>query len=286
AGLAVLLPPSRMSWVNSALPSRPIPSPACSMTWAIPCGLIKSRSLPVRVPTAIFSSNISPSCATDSSAVICPSSAWTAKNASSSVISKILDVVGNLPHVASMITTSAPIPSGSLFLMGWDLRCYGKSRGSGGRRFPRYLRLCRSCHCSLVAPGRFHPLSRFPPTAHSGRYRRQQQLPLSCLENRAPVPTGQLLCPGRDRCPLSHRRFQVESHRASPLLRGLTQLGGRTAGLLPEVPQLCSHHPNPNRTSGHCLSRPPILSLRSQTHIRSNCLTSSAPSRISARMEL
>ena len=33
-----------------------------------------------------------------------------------------------------------------------------KSRGSGGRRFPRYLRLCRSCHRSLVAPGRFHPL--------------------------------------------------------------------------------------------------------------------------------
>jgi hypothetical protein len=122
--------------------------------------------------------------------------------------------------------------------------------------------------------------------AHSGRYRRQQQLPLSCLENRAPVPTGELLCPCRDRCPLSHRRFQMESHRASPLLRSLSKLGRRTARLLPEDPQLCPHHPNPNRTSGHCLSRPPILSLRSQTHTRSNCFTSIAAPRNSARMEL
>jgi hypothetical protein len=37
-------------------------------------------------------------------------------------------------------------------------------------------------------------------------------------KNRAPVSTGQLLCPGRNRCPLSHRRFQMESHRASSLL--------------------------------------------------------------------
>jgi hypothetical protein len=64
-----------------------------------------------------------------------------------------------------------------------------------------------SCHCSLVASGRFYPLSRFPPTAHSGRYRWQQQLPLSCLENRDPVPTGEFFCLGCDRCPLSDRRF-------------------------------------------------------------------------------
>ena len=97
-GLAVPLPPSRKSWLNSALPSPPIPSLACSIPWAILCGSIKSRSPPVRVPTAIFSSNISPSCATASSAVICPSSASTAKNASSSAISKILAAVGNQPH--------------------------------------------------------------------------------------------------------------------------------------------------------------------------------------------
>src|SRR5580700_7131984 len=78
----------------------------------------------------------------------------------------------------------------------------------------------------------------------------------------------------------------MESHRASPLLRSLTQLGGRTAGLLPEDPQLCPHHPNPNRTSGHCLSRPPTLSLRSQTHTRSNGFTSIAAPRNSARVEL
>src|SRR5713101_9820596 len=78
----------------------------------------------------------------------------------------------------------------------------------------------------------------------------------------------------------------MESHRASPLFRSLTKLGGRTAGLLPEDPQLCPHHPNPNRTSGHCLSRPPTLSLRSQTHTRSNCFTSIAAPRHSARMEL
>jgi hypothetical protein len=79
---------------------------------------------------------------------------------------------------------------------------------------------------------------------------------------------------------------QMESHRASPLLRSLTQLGRRTAGLLPEDPQLCPHHSNPNRTSGHCLSRPPTLSLRSQTHTPSNGFTSIAAPRNSARVEL
>jgi hypothetical protein len=39
--------------------------------------------------------------------------------------------------------------------------------------FPTIPRLCRSCHRSLVAPGRLHPLFRFTPTAHSGRYRWQ-----------------------------------------------------------------------------------------------------------------
>jgi hypothetical protein len=66
----------------------------------------------------------------------------------------------------------------------------------------------------------------------------------------------------------------------------LTKAGGRTAGLLPEDPQLCPHHPNPNRTSGNGLSRPPTLSVRSQTHTRSNCFTSIAAPRNSARMEL
>src|SRR5713226_7364172 len=78
----------------------------------------------------------------------------------------------------------------------------------------------------------------------------------------------------------------MESHRASPLFRSLTKLGGRTAGFLSEDPQLCPHHPNPNRTSGHGLSRPPTLSLRSQTHTGSNCFTSIAAPRNSARMEL
>jgi hypothetical protein len=52
---------------------------------------------------------------------ICPSSAWTARNANSSVISKTLAVVGNPPHAMSMITTSAPIPLGSPFLMGFTM---------------------------------------------------------------------------------------------------------------------------------------------------------------------
>ena len=58
------------------------------------------------------------------------------------------------------------------------------------RRFPRHSCFCRSCHRSLVAPGRFHPLSRFTPVVDSGRYRRQQQLPLLRLENRIAGATG------------------------------------------------------------------------------------------------
>lgn len=43
------------------------------------------------------------------------------KNANSSAILKILAAVGNPPRVASMITTSAPIPSGSPFPMGFTM---------------------------------------------------------------------------------------------------------------------------------------------------------------------
>src|ERR1700733_15116513 len=78
----------------------------------------------------------------------------------------------------------------------------------------------------------------------------------------------------------------METNRASPLLRSLTQLGGRTAGLLSEDPQLCPHHPNPNRTSGHRLPRPPFLSLRSQAHTGSNCFPSIAAPGNFARVEL
>ena len=79
----------------------------------------------------------------------------------------------------------------------------------------------------------------------------------------------------------------IPSSIASSLKSHATgRLGGRTAGLLPEDPQLCPHHPNPNRTSGHCLSRPPTLSLRSQTHTRSNVFTPIAAPRNSARVEL
>src|ERR1700691_3747662 len=78
----------------------------------------------------------------------------------------------------------------------------------------------------------------------------------------------------------------MEPNRASHLLRSLTQLGGRTAGLLSEDPQLCPHHPNPNRTSGHRLPRPSILSLRSQAHTRSNCFASITAPRNSSSVEL
>src|SRR6202008_5080033 len=78
----------------------------------------------------------------------------------------------------------------------------------------------------------------------------------------------------------------MEPHRASPLLRSFTQLGRRTAGFLPKDPQLCPHHPNPNRAQGPCLSRPPTLPVRSQTYTQSNCFTSIAAPRNSARMEL
>jgi hypothetical protein len=111
-------------------------------------------------------------------------------------------------------------------------------------------------------------------------------VPLLCLENRTPVSTGQLLSPGRNRGSLSHRRFQMESHPASPLLRSLTQLGRRTVGFLTEDPPLCAHHPNPNWTSGHGLSRPPTVSLRSQAHTGSNCFSLIAAPRNSARVEL
>ncbi len=194
AGLAVLLPPSRKSY-NSALSSPPIPSPACFMNWAILCGSI-SRSPPVRVPNRKSSVRISgQSYATVSNrAVICPSSASTARNASLSAISKIRAVVGNLPCVASMITrTSAPIPLGHDSLMGLAVMLW-KNRGAlvvgVSRMTPAFAahaiawlvhregsRYSGSCRCSFWL---------IPAVAI---------LPPSCLKNRTPVPTGELLCP-------------------------------------------------------------------------------------------
>jgi hypothetical protein len=122
--------------------------------------------------------------------------------------------------------------------------------------------------------------------AHSGRYRRQQPLPMLRLENRASVAAGQLLCSGRNPGSLSHWRFQVESYRASPLLRSFAQLGRRTTGFFAENPPLCPHHLHPNGTASQGRSGSPPVSLRGQAHIRSNLCPSTTAPRHSARVEL
>src|SRR5215472_11736019 len=106
------------------------------------------------------------------------------------------------------------------------------------------------------------------------------------LENPDPVPTGQLLCSGRNRGSLPHRSFQMESHRAPSLFRSLTKLGWRTSGFLPENPQLCSHHQHPHRTSSHGLSRSPPLSLWCKTNPRSDRRPPLTSPRNPARVEL
>jgi len=78
--------------------------------------------------------------------------------------------------------------------------------------------------------------------------------------------------------------FMGRSLRVSGMDGHRDSLSGRTAGFLPEG------HARTTQTqtgpSGHCLSRPSKLSVRSQTHTRSNCFTSIAVPRNSARMEL
>ena len=63
---------------------------------------------------------------------------------------------------------------------------------------------------------------------------------------------------------LSHRRLQMESHRASPVLRDLQKLGRRTTGQLRKDAQLHSHYQYQNRLGCDCLSGPKRVSNRSQ----------------------
>jgi len=111
------------------------------------------------------------------------------------------------------ITTSARTPSVSRFPMGFMTS--PKTVALLSWAFPTTLPHSRSCHRPLEVPGRFPALLRLTPDSHSGRYRRLQRLSLLCLEDRAPVSTGQLFCPVCHRGPLSSRRFQMEPHRAS-----------------------------------------------------------------------
>ena len=69
-------------------------------------------------PDRNLSSNTSPSCATASSAVICPSSAWTQKTRIGRQLQKSWPSLGARSPPLSSITTSARIPSESPFPMG------------------------------------------------------------------------------------------------------------------------------------------------------------------------
>src|SRR5713226_2045655 len=99
-----------------------------------------------------------------------------------------------------------------------------------------------------------------PAVAHPCRYRRQQQLPYRRLENRTSNPTLQQLWAHCDRCSLSHRRFQMESHRAPPLFRNLQKLGRRASRQLSQGPQLHPQYLHPNRARSLGLPRPKALS--------------------------
>ncbi len=159
-------------------------------------------------------------------------------------------------------------------------RMLGKTGSSGGP-----LRSRSQASSIALVSGRsgaqrcFRPFPRQRTWAPVSRTTSSQFNPINS-ETRRPVCTATRRRV-RSRRPIQVERFGIASRASiSSRLRNSigrrSQLGGRTAGFLPEDPQLRPYHPNSNRTSGRCLSRPPTLSLRSQTQIRSNCLTSIA----------
>ena len=72
-------------------------------------------------------------------------------------------------------------------------------------------------------------LPSLPAVAHPCRHRRQQQLPYPRLEDRTSKPNLQQFWAHGNGCSLPQRRFQMESHRAPPVLRNLQKLGRRAS---------------------------------------------------------
>ena len=118
------------------------------------------------------------------------------------------------------------------------------------------------------------------------RYRRHQQLPYRCLENRTSNPTLQQLWAHSNRCALPHRRFQMESHRAPPAFGNLQKLGRRAARQLPQSPQLHPQHMHPHRAHSLGPPRPTAVSNRHLTRSRAGSPSLSQTTFDSGRLEL
>ena len=208
-----------------ASPSLRTRSGVCSTRWAIRSGSITSSSPPIPAPIATSSSNISADLRQHFQRRDLPII---------SVDTKKRELVGNFknpgrvgsarPASGLSITTSAPTPSASPFPMAFMTS--RENRGAfvvGVSHDTPAFAAHAIAHWWHQEGSQRYAGSR--QTAHSGRYRRQQRLPLSRLENRTPDPTRQCLWPRPHRGPLSHRRVQMEPHRASPLLGNLQKLG-------------------------------------------------------------
>src|ERR1017187_3302799 len=124
------------------------------------------------------------------------------------------------------------------------------------------------------------------PNCWFWRLRRQQQLHFLGLEDRNSGAGLQCLRLHRYHRSLSHRCLQMESHRASPVLRDFQKLGCRAPGQLRQNAQLHSHYQHPNRLGCDCLSGPKRVSDRSQTRPVSDLLAPSKTQQHTAEMEL
>src|ERR1035441_9321265 len=154
------------------------------------------------------------------------------------------------------------------------------------RHLARYRSLCRPLHRHLVETRRIAALGPCSQVAGPGGLRRQQQLPLLGLEDRTSgAGVQRIRLHGNDRT-LSHRRFQMESHRASPVLRDFEELGRRATDQLSNHAQLHSHYHYPNRLGGDCLSGPKRISDRPQTGPESDLLSQPQTQHHPTEMEL
>jgi len=100
------------------------------------------------------------------------------------------------------------------------------------RHFTRYAGLRRPFHRHLVETRGIASLGPCSEAPGFGGLRRQQQLHFLGLEDRNPGSVVQCIRHHRYDRSLSHRGLQMESHRASSVLRDLQALGRRTPGQL------------------------------------------------------
>src|ERR1039458_496675 len=166
------------------------------------------------------------------------------------------------------------------------LRLAAQPRRRLRRHLSRYPSLRRPFHRHLVETRRGASLGPGSPIAGFGGLRRQQQLHFLGLEDRNSGAGVQCLRLHRYHRSLSHRCLQMESHRASPVLRDFQKLGCRAPGQLRQNAQLHSHYQHPNRLGCHCLSGPKRVSDRSQTRPVSDLLAPSKTQQHTAEMEL